>query len=88
MLEFEIVCHHVEPCYILCAYSIAKLNPAKQHGMLLDVISVIRNKRRVIIPLMSDNVLTNATTFKLMGGPQNVKLEHECQLYFLFLVYD
>lgn len=88
MLAFEIVYHHVEPCYILCAYSIAKLNPAKQHGMFLDVISVIRNKRRVVIPLMSDNVLTNAITFKLMGGPRNVKLEHEGQLYFLFLVYD
>ena len=56
--------------------------------MFLDVISVIRNKRRVVIPLMSDNVLTNAITFKLMGGPRNVKLEHEGQLYFLFLVYD
>ena len=68
-------------------HPVAKLNASEQQ-VLLDAVLVIKKKRGVVISLTSNNAQTNLETFKLMGGPGKVTLDHEDQVHLLFLVYD
>ena len=87
-LVIETVCNYGGPRYVLRVPPIAKLNASEQHQMLLDANSGHQKKEGIVISLISYNAPTNVKTFKLMSGPGNVTLEHEGQVYLLFLVYD